>query len=229
MSTHHEERANPVVQRSMIIIGMGPGNGRAIADRFGQGGYALGLVARSEARLSKQADELSRRGHRVSYHTADTSDLANLEEVILTLRNELEPIDVIIFNAYAAAPEKPSELPAGQLSHDLTVNVAAPLAAARAVLPGMRARGTGAILFTGGGLAMHPTMHAASLSVGKSAIRTLAIVLNEELKTEGIRAGTVTIAGKVGFDILASDVAEAFWAMSQERSGVMGPETVLGP
>ena len=85
------------------------------------------------------------------------------------------------------------------------------------------------ILFTGGGLAMYPTMHAASLSIGKAAIRSLALVLNEELKTEGIHVGTVTIAGQVGSEIQAADVAEAFWTMSKDRSGGMPAETVLTP
>ena len=218
-----------MAQKSLVLVGMGPGNGRAIAERFGKEGYSLGLISRSADRLRVQAEELTASGFRVAHKTADSINLDELVQAITELEADLHPIDTLVFNAYGAAPELPSMLAPRQLVSDLTVNAAAPLAAAQAVLPGMRARQTGAILFTGGGLAMFPTMHAASLSIGKAAIRSLTFLLNEELKPERIRAGTVTIAGAVGTDIEASRVAEAFWGLSQDRSGDMAPEVVLKP
>ncbi len=214
---------------SMIIVGMGPGNGRAIARRFGREGYALGLIARCEDRLRRQASDLADHGCDVTYRVADSADLEALTAAIHDLQNSLGPVDVVVFNAYAATADQPSELAASQLAADLAINAVAPLAAAQAVLPGMRTRGTGAILLTGGGLALQPTKDAASLSIGKAAIRTLAFVLNEELRDFGIRAGTVTIAGYVGQDIATAAVAEAFWTMAQDRCGAMEAEVILAP
>lgn len=215
--------------KSIIIVGMGPGNGRAIAERFGAEQYGIGLISRTAEKLEEQSDALKKLGFSVAFRAADTNNHDAVAAAIKALEDELGPIDVLLFNAYAASPELPTKLPPQTLADDLGVNVVAPLMAAQAVLPGMRERGSGAILLTGGGLALYPSMHAASLSIGKSAIRTLALVLHEELKGEGIRVGTVTIAGQVGSDIQPEDVARAFWAMSQERHGEHQPETVLKP
>ncbi|MEL6759349.1 MAG: SDR family NAD(P)-dependent oxidoreductase [Myxococcota bacterium] len=218
-----------MAQKSLIIVGVGPGNGRAIAERFGREGYGLGLIARSQEKLRRHAKELTAAGFETAYHAADSRDLVALCRAITGLESELGVIDVLAFNAYGATPERPSSLAPEQLIDDLVVNAAAPLAAAQAVLPGMRKRKTGAIVFTGGGLALYPSMQAPSLSIGKAAIRSLAFVLNEELKPAGVRAGTVTVAGLVGPDIPASTVADAFWSLAQDRTGEMPAEIVLKP
>jgi NAD(P)-dependent dehydrogenase (short-subunit alcohol dehydrogenase family) len=61
----------------------------------------------------------------------------------------------------------------------------------------MQARGRGSILFSGGGLALHPFPAPPTLSVGKGALRALALMLAEELAPAGVRVGTVTIMGTV--------------------------------
>lgn len=214
--------------KALILVGMGPGNGRAIADRFAAEGYALGLIARSENRLRAQADSLRDKGITVEIAVADSTDLEALTGAIDTLARRLPAISVLIFNAYAHTERTATELDPARLLSDLTANVAAPLAAAQAVLPEMRQRGSGAILFTGGGLALYPSMYAASLSIGKSALRTLTLVLSEELRDGPVRVGTVTIAGAVGSEINATDVAEAFWQLTENDAG-SSPEIVLSP
>ncbi len=83
------------------------------------------------------------------------------------------------------------------LTHDFAVNVAGALVAARTVLPGMRQRGAGTLLFTGGGWAIYPDLAFASMGVSKGALRTLVTLLAQELKGTGIRVGTLTVMGTV--------------------------------
>jgi len=113
----------------------------------------------------------------------------------------------------------------------LQVNVAGALAAAQAVLPGMRARGSGAILFTGGGLAFDPTSWpaAASLALGKAALRNLAFSLHAELAPSGIHAGLLTIAGAVqpGTPFDPAHIAEAFWRLAGDAPGAFRAELIF--
>jgi len=88
----------------------------------------------------------------------------------------------------------------------------------------MIARGGGTLLFTGGGLALHPSPQAPSLSIGKAGLRALALMLAQELAPAGIRVGTVTIAGMVapGTAFAPQRVAEAFMALHR---GAPDPST----
>ena len=56
---------------------------------------------------------------------------------------------------------------------------------------------------------------APALSIGKAAIRVLALMLAEELAPAGIRVGTVTIMGTVapGTSLDPARIAEAFVAL----------------
>ena len=92
----------------------------------------------------------------------------------------------------------------------------------------MRARGGGSLLFTGGGFAMHPSAGAPTLYIGKGAIRALALMLADELAPQGIRSGTVTIAGAVGANGIPPErIAEAFIALHRGKPDWASAEIVL--
>ena len=100
------------------------------------------------------------------------------------------------------------------LAIDFKINVAGALAATKAVLPVMQAKGQGTILFTGGGFSMYPSPDFGSLSLGKAGIRSLAKMLAEALKPDGIRVGTITICGTVKPEddkYNPDQVAENYW------------------
>ena len=67
--------------------------------------------------------------------------------------------------------------------------------AVRAVLPGMRERGAGTVLVTGGGSADHPVTSMATLGVQKAAVRALAQVQAHALAPAGVHVATVTVRG----------------------------------
>jgi NAD(P)-dependent dehydrogenase (short-subunit alcohol dehydrogenase family) len=171
------------------VIGFGAGIGAAVARRFAAGGYAVLGVARDPSRHAALA------GPGVTLAAADAADPAALAAALSG------GAEVLVYNAYRAsiATPGPSALDPALLAGDLAVNVTGALAAVQAVLPGMRAAGRGTILLTGGGLALDPTkwLPAASLAVGKAALRSLALTLHAELAPEGIHAATITVDGAV--------------------------------
>ena len=65
------------------------------------------------------------------------------------------------------------------------------------VAPAMRASGTGSLLFTGGGAALHACAGLSSLCAGKAALRMWVLTLAEDLAGTGVRVGTVTVHGPV--------------------------------
>jgi NAD(P)-dependent dehydrogenase (short-subunit alcohol dehydrogenase family) len=204
-----------------VVVGFGPGIGAAVARRFAEGGFEVLGLCRDPARHAALA------GTGVTLRAADAGDPASLASAL--------PPDaaVLVYNAYRASfvTPGPSALAPADLAADFAVNVTGALVAAQAVLPGMRAAGRGSILFTGGGLALDPTgwLPAASLAVGKAALRSLALTLHAELAPSGIHAGTVTIAGAVapGTAFDPTRIAEAFWDLHVDPAGAFRPEIIF--
>jgi len=102
------------------------------------------------------------------------------------------------------------------------------LIAAQACIPHMREAGQGMILFTGGGLALHPAPAYSSLAVGKAALRNLTKSLHDELKGDGIHVATVTIAGFVqaGTYFDPAKIAEAYFDLYAQPADSLDWEIV---
>lgn len=216
--------------KTCILVGYGPGLGAALARAFGREGFALALLARSPATLASGERELAGRGVRAKGFVADAADEHALQHALRHAEQELGPAGVLIHNAYASHAGPPSHIHREALLGDFRVNVAGALTAAQHVLPGMRARGKGTLLFTGGGLALHPTAPLASLSLGKAALRSLALSLEDELAPDGIHAATVTIRGaiKPGTAFDPDLVASAFLELHLQPAGAWLAERVIG-
>lgn len=198
-----------------LVIGMGPGLSAAIAQRFAAGGFTVAGFARSPEKSAALAAEMAEQGHKLDLRSVDAGDFVALASAVRAVEEQVGPIGVLVYNAYSATFAPPSELPTDALMADVRVNVGGALAAVQAVLPGMKARGKGSVLLTGGGLALDPTpwLPAASLAVGKAGIRSLARSLHKEMEGTPIRVGTVTITGQIlpGTPLAPEIIAERFW------------------
>lgn len=206
------------------LIGAGPGMGLAIARRFGQEGFRVALMARRQGSLDELTAELTSEGIEARGFVLDVTDPASMDEAFSALRAEMGEPDVLVYNAAVAPPSLPSALDADTLQATLKVNVTGALLAAQQVLPAMRSRDHGTLILTGGGLALYPNAQMTALSIGKSALRSLAFCLASELDDTHVRARTVTICGFVKPDTHFSPdrIAESFWDAHADPDS--GPE-----
>lgn len=204
-----------------LIIGFGPGVGLGVAKAFGALGYSLALLSRNPQKSAAQLAELKQLGYPLKPYTVDAGDESSLRSVIALATADLGPVEVLIYNAVAPTFVSPTQLTAEKLVEDFRVNVAGALAATLEVLPAMRELGKGTILFTGGGWSLYPWHVAASPSIGKSGIRSLAYTLGQELAESTIHVGTVTILGEVKADTHFSPdkIAQAYVELHQQTPG----------
>ncbi len=211
-----------------LVVGMGRGIGLSVARRFGREGYRLSLIARSEARLEDYASALELDGCTVKTFPTDITRTPQLISAVRETEKQLGPIEVLIYNAYASAGSRASELSVEALEDTLKVNLYGALVSAQLVIPGMLSRRQGTLLFTGGGLALNPSPDLAALSIGKASLRALVGALSKELYHEGIHVATVTIAGQVrrntSFD--PDLIAEKFWELHTQPPGRWKTEVV---
>lgn len=199
----------------LAIVGMGEGVSLAVSQRFAQAGFAIAMVARNEAKLQGFKAMLQAEGYDAHYFVADAGDEASLKAAFAAMRSAIGNPEVLVYNAAVPRMEHLLNETADHLISDFKVNVAGALVAVQNVLPAMRTNQQGTILLTGGGFSLYPSPEFASLSIGKAGIRSLAKMLGEALKDEGIRAGTITIAGIVSSNdpkYNPEKIAEAYWA-----------------
>lgn len=211
-----------------FIVGFGPGLSFGIAQRFAREGFAIGAIGRGEAELRSYEDRLPAQHGGFSAAPADASKSKELLSAIESCKAKLGSCSVMIYNAAFMRDAPLMELSSEDLQTDFAVNVAGALTAAKAVLPDMRAAGSGTILFTGGGLALYQMPRMGALAIGKAGIRTLALTLAKELEPEGIHAATVTICGgiRAGTFYSPENIAEEFWKLHRDKPEAFRPEVV---
>ena len=202
--------------------------GMALARRFGREGATVALVARRPEALAAYVAELGELGIGARGFPADVGDEASLRAAFAAVRAELGDPDVLLYNASLNPAGGPAEVSVGDVESALRVGAVGALVAAQEVLPAMRARGSGTVLVTGGGLALAPWPGATALGMAKAAVRNLAQVLARDLEGTGVRAGTVTIRGIVGapgFD--PDDIADRFWTLHALPAGTGEVEVLV--
>jgi NAD(P)-dependent dehydrogenase (short-subunit alcohol dehydrogenase family) len=200
-----------------VVLGAGPGIGRAVAQRFATAGMPVAVVARTRATVDAVAADIAAAAPGdVLALTADVSDEPALRSALEAAAERFGVPDVVVYNAALIRADGPGELAAaGQLAA-WSVNVVGALTAAAQALPGMAARGSGTFLLTGG--MPEPKAQYVSLSLGKAAIRALAAMLDDQYGPSGVHVATVTVAGPVapGGAWDPDDVAEHYWRLHQQ-------------
>lgn len=86
--------------KSAIITGASRGIGKAIAYKFAQNKYNLGLIARNESLLKEIEEDLEKSyGIEVLTYSVDVSDYRKAEEVVDDFYKKFSRIDVLVNNA----------------------------------------------------------------------------------------------------------------------------------
>jgi NAD(P)-dependent dehydrogenase (short-subunit alcohol dehydrogenase family) len=201
-----------------VVVGAGPSLGLAIAKRFAREGFRVALLSRRAGRLQEYVDEIRTEGGEVVGFHANPADFETMHRAFDQVRASLGDADVLIYNATIARPTQASELDVSSAIYDFTVNVAGALLSVQEVIPGMRRKGHGTIIFTGSHLALEPQPQYASLGMGKAALRNLARSLGDELDVEGVHVAMVTVAGRVqqGTRFDPDRVATCYWELYQQ-------------
>lgn len=214
---------------TFLSIGSGPGMGLATAERFAREGFQVVLSARNEGKVRDLAEQLKAKGHKVDVRTVDAADPASVAKLIEGVERDFGGIDVLHFNAASMRNQTLADQPRDSFNTDLAVNIGGAAVAAQAAAPKMLQRGSGSVLFTGGGFGLQPHPQYLSLSIGKAGIRALAQGIFEPFKEKGVHVATVTVAGFVTTAADANAVAEHFWQLHSQPKGSWEVEAMYTP
>ena len=173
-----------------LITGASRGIGAAIARRLAASGARVALLARSEGALRTLASDIG--GDAIPL-VCDVRDRAAIDRMMASLLDTLGgPPDIIVNNAGAFFVAPADETSVDVFDDMLAVNLIAPFAVVRALLPAMRAATAGHIV-TIGSIADRATFTGnAAYAASKYGLRALHEVLRAELRGSGIRVSLVS-------------------------------------
>jgi NADP-dependent 3-hydroxy acid dehydrogenase YdfG len=188
-----------------------------MAVALSEAGYEVYAVGRNEAALQ----ELRAARPGITPIAVDITDREVLEAVLTDLR-----IDVLINNAGIMPPlGNFADMRIPDIDATLEVNLSAAIMLTRLVVPQMRDRGSGQILFTGSIAAHAAFANIAVYSATKAAIAAFAAALRADLSPFGVRV-TEIVAGRVETP-LYNDILDAKARAAMYAGGVaVQPEDV---
>ncbi len=173
-----------------LVTGASSGIGRAVARRLAPGCDRLLLVARRRRELETAAAEAHAAGcAEVEVVAADLADPAALEVLATRVETGGEggpPLDLLVNNAGLGHARHFAETAPEDLARMVAVNMVAPTRLARAALPGMLARGRGAVLNVASVAAFQPGPGMAVYFATKAYLLSLSRALAEEAAGGGV-------------------------------------------
>ena len=172
-----------------VVTGGSAGIGRAIAHGLAAEGCHLVLCARDEERLRSVAAEIS--AVRVATVPADLTAPDGADRLAAAVEREFGGADLLINNAGTGSEEKILTAADDRWQFYWELHVMAAVRLARALAPGMRARGGGVILHNASICATQPLGYEPIYNVTKAALVMFSKCLANELIGDNIRVNAV--------------------------------------
>ena len=177
--------------KAAVVTGGGSGIGAEIVRRLAGQRARVGFLDIADAPSEALAAELSSAGHTVRYERADVTDIPALQAAIGRLRDALGPADILVNNAAHDERHPTESVTEAYWDDRIAVNLKHQFFAAQAVLPGMKAKGAGAIVNLGSVSWMIGQGGMAAYTASKSAVLGLTRSLARDYGAYGIRVNAV--------------------------------------
>lgn len=208
--------------KSITIIGSGEGISLAVAKKFGQNGFRINLISRTESKLSDLVSQLSESEIMADYAIADASNESSLKKALTELKEKHGHSEMILYNAAALDIKDFLDQDWSTYQSTLDVNVGGAFHLLKTVLPYCIQNDSGKLFFTGGGLAFQGNKDWTTLSVGKAALRNLIQAAQEKVKDSGIHIAQLTVCGYVNpkDDKYSPEaIANQYWKLFNQKKG----------
>jgi NADP-dependent 3-hydroxy acid dehydrogenase YdfG len=226
----------------VLVVGASSGIGRETAILFAREGARVMAAARRADRLAALKAEVDG----IETSVADASSLAAMERLVKQTEARLGPIDILVYNTGTNTKDRALKfLTPPTWDMMIAVNLSGAYYVTQAVLPGMRQRRAGHIIFVSSISGIVPDVSGAAYQAAKRGLIALAHAIRVEEREHGIRTCAVC-PGLVDTEILENrpvkppaemlakalrpeDVAEAILAVAKMPPRVSVPEMQVMP
>ena len=211
---------------TVVVAGVGPGNGAALAQRFASAGRRVAMLSRDQGR----ADALASTVQGARGYACDVSDAVSVKASFSAISAELGEIGTLLYNAGSGVFADVESVTAEQFEQAWRVNALGSFLCSREVIPAMKAKGSGDIIFIGATASRKGGKMGAAFAPAKAAQRSLAESMARSLWPAGIHVSLIIIDGVVDlertrakmpdkahdFFVDPAGVAEIAWQLTQQ-------------
>jgi len=173
--------------RTAFVTGASRGIGRSIALALGKAGAAVACAARSLDQVESAAAEIESAGGRARALRLDVTQGAQVLGAVRDAESALGPIDILVNDAGITLEKKTVDVTDEDWDAVLATNLTAMFRCARAVAPGMIARGRGKIINVGSMYGRLGVPRYAAYCASKAAVDGLTRSLAAEWARHGIQ------------------------------------------
>ena len=181
-----------LVDKVVVVSGIGPGLGRAIALGCGEAGAHVVVAARTASRVDALARTLHERGTRALGIVADIADAGARDTLVARTIEVFGRVDALVNNAFVMGPmERADALTPEDWRAVFEVNVIGTMALSTAFAIHMRTAGEGSIVMINSQSARRGAARRGPYAASKAALLVAAQVLAAELGPSGVRVNSV--------------------------------------
>jgi uncharacterized protein len=225
---------NPSPSGTALVTGASSGIGAAISRELAARGHAVTLVARREERLRSLATELT-----ADYEVeaaavgCDLCDPDERERLASVLAGTGRAVEVLVNNAGFGSRGNFVTNDTGRMLEMVRLNVEAVVDLTSRFLPGMTARGRGAVINVASAAAFQPLPGSATYAASKSFVLSFSEAIRTEQRGTGVTI-TAVCPGPVktefteaaGMSGVEDETSDVFWMSAEEiaRHAVEGAE-----
>lgn len=208
--------------KSVVIVGATGGIGSQVSKVFFKEDAKLILVARSEEKLKKLADQFGK--NLVKYYVCDFSDPKQAVGVASTISQENNNIDILINVAGVGVYKNIEDVNLKEWENSFAVNVSAPYFVTKELLPSLKNSENAVVVNFGSGMGKNPMGGRSVYCATKYALRGMTLSLSEEFKGTNIKIVLMTLGSILtDFGPLSLEEKEK---LSLEGKGYLTPDWV---
>jgi short-subunit dehydrogenase len=172
--------SNLQISKTAVITGASSGIGEALARQLSSEGYAVGLIARREDRLTALSAEIQAKGGKAMSAVADVRSASAVRAAVTAIRDGLGPVGV-------GMPTMLDPVNLSDVTDMVQVNILGMIYSFAAVLPEMLARRRGHLAVVSSLAAFHGLPGESTYCATKAAANTYAEGLRIQLRGRGIK------------------------------------------
>jgi len=204
--------------RVVLVAGVGPDLGRALALRSAEAGADVVLAARTESRLRAVAAEVEGLGRKALAVPTDLTDEASVTELVDRALGTYERVDALLNSAFYHPPKE------ALLSADLNslrdtyeINVVAAVRLVQLLAPAL-IEARGAVVLTNSMVIRNRLPGFGAYRMNKAALLAAARGLSVELGPQGVRVNSIA----PGY--IWADKVQSYFAWIAKRRGISPQE-----
>ena len=175
----------------VVVSGIGPGLGAAIALQSARAGASVVLAARTERRLEKVAAAVQEVGGTALVVPTDVTDDASAQHLLARTLEEHGRVDALVNNAFAMPPIEPvTQADFDAIRDTVETNVLGSLRMSRTFLPALEET-QGAVVMINSAVLRHSSPEYGAYKMGKAALLAMSQTLASEVGPRGVRVNSV--------------------------------------